>query len=575
LAAVLRHRHLAGKSLIRDGFIASTGSARRLHWHQRGRRNTVLRITVHEDDACWRLQLEGTLTTTTVAAAAETWTSAPVRDRRVVVDLTGVTTVDREGWALLKAMHLAGARFEASGVETKALLGEMRRECAAARSRAVKAAGVTALAIVLSAATVCAQDAAAPLRLTLRDAVSVALQQNPQVAIANLGLLRSEEDRRIARADLLPSVSVSASERVQRSNTQTFFGSSVPGFPGHVGPFSIVDAGPQLSAPVFDLSLWHRWQAARHDARAAAAEVSTAREQNAELVVSQYLGGLRAAAGVDAARARLDLAQALLDLATDLQNTGVGTSIDTLRANVEYQNERQRYTEAVTAKKIALYGLARLLNVAPDRTIELADTASFFETPEVSAPQTLVAAYRDRPELKAIAARLDAAASARRAARDAHLPTVSVGGRWSLEGLSADTAIPVYAYQASIDVPLFTGGRIEAQSARAAIDLRQLEQRQIDTRNQVALEVNSAIAELEAGRTEVEAARLGVSLADESVRQAQDRFRAGVANNIEVITAQNDLARANDNEITALYRYNQSRADLARATGRMEATYSH
>ena len=56
--------------------------------------------------------------------------------------------------------------------------------------------------------------------------------------------------------------------------------------------------------------------------------------------------------------------------------------------------------------------------------------------------------------------------------------------------------------------------------------------------------------------------------------QAQDRFRAGVANNIEVITAQDDLARANDNQITALYRYNQSRADLARATGQMETLYT-
>jgi outer membrane protein TolC len=56
--------------------------------------------------------------------------------------------------------------------------------------------------------------------------------------------------------------------------------------------------------------------------------------------------------------------------------------------------------------------------------------------------------------------------------------------------------------------------------------------------------------------------------------QAQDRFRAGVANNIEVITGQDELARANDNQIAALYSYNQARADLARATGQMEALYS-
>jgi outer membrane protein TolC len=58
------------------------------------------------------------------------------------------------------------------------------------------------------------------------------------------------------------------------------------------------------------------------------------------------------------------------------------------------------------------------------------------------------------------------------------------------------------------------------------------------------------------------------------VEQARDRFQAGVANNIEVITAQDELARANDNQIGALYRYNQARADLAHSAGRMEALYA-
>ena len=66
----------------------------------------------------------------------------------------------------------------------------------------------------------------------------------------------------------------------------------------------------------------------------------------------------------------------------------------------------------------------------------------------------------------------------------------------------------------------------------------------------------------------------GVKLAQEEVNQARDRFAAGVANNIEVVTAQDALERANDNQISALYSYNQSRADLARATGHIEELYA-
>jgi len=486
--------------------------------------------------------------------------------------VTGVTSVDGEGWALLRALYRAGARFIAKGVEMNALVREINGKHSCTRSwRKVRTLALLALLTVPPAAQ--AQDAQ-PLRLSLRDAVKMALQQNPQVAIANLNLAKSEQERNLARADLLPNVSFNVSDRVARANPESSFGLTIPGFPRAIGPFWAVDAGPSVSAPVFDLSLWHRWDAARYGVRAADADVISARERNAELVVSQYLGGLRAAADVEAARSRMDLAKALLDLATDLQKTGAGTGIDTLRANVEYQNERQRFAEAQSTSKVALYGLGRLLNIDPQRSIELADTASFFETPEFTSDGSLSRAYDARPELKSVAAQIQAATLERRAARDEHLPKVSVGGRWSLQGLTVDSSIPVYAFQANIDVPIFTGGRIEAQSAIADLEVKRLGQVQTDVRNQVALEVHSALAQLESARVEVEASRLGVSLATESVRQAQDRFRAGVANNIEVITAQNELARANDNQINALYRYNQSRADLARATGQMEALYT-
>jgi len=74
-------------------------------------------------------------------------------------------------------------------------------------------------------------------------------------------------------------------------------------------------------------------------------------------------------------------------------------------------------------------------------------------------------------------------------------------------------------------------------------------------------------------RIDVQVANLAVSLSKDEVDQARERFQAGVANNIEVTTAQGALARANDNQIAALYRYNQARADLAHALGRIEKLY--
>jgi outer membrane protein TolC len=283
---------------------------------------------------------------------------------------------------------------------------------------------------------------------------------------------------------------------------------------------------------------------------------------------------LRAAADVQAAHSRADLAKALFDQASDLQKNGAGTGIDTLRANVQYQDERQRVIDAETQLKTSLFGLARLLNLDPHQSVELADESEFFHTPDYPADETMERAFMERGEMKALASQIRAAELQRQEAQDQRLPRLSLNASWTLQGLTPTSMIPAYDYAANLEVPLFTSGRIRAQTAFAGIELKKLAQQQTDLRNRIALEVKTAVAQLESARSEVEVANHGVDLAREEVVQARDRFQAGVANNIEVITAQDALSRANDNQITALYRYNQARADLARATGQMETLYA-
>jgi outer membrane protein TolC len=134
--------------------------------------------------------------------------------------------------------------------------------------------------------------------------------------------------------------------------------------------------------------------------------------------------------------------------------------------------------------------------------------------------------------------------------------------------------IPTYSYSGVLSVPLFTGGRIKAETVKADLELRKLAAQKADLRNLIALDVKTGLLNLESARSEVLVANLGVQLAKEEVDQARDRFKAGVANNIEVIQAQDALSRANDNQIEALYRFNQARADYARSIGQMEKVYA-
>jgi outer membrane protein TolC len=426
----------------------------------------------------------------------------------------------------------------------------------------------------LGAAATCLAQDAAPLRLTLQDAVRLALRENPQVLLANLRVAQSQQEQSLARSSLLPQANVNISELVHRVNLESAIGFRFPNFPQHVGPYEVFQAGTGFSAPLFDLTLWRRYRESFFAVEASRAQENTMREENVLLVVSQYLGSQRSAADLEAAQSRVDLARALYEQAADLQRNGVGTGIDTLRANVELQNERQRLIVARTGLETSLYGLVRLLNLRPQQRVELADSMTFTETPEPEPADALARAFAARPELRDIENRQRRAELELRAAGEDRLPKFSVAGSWFEQGLGVTSAIPVYQYQFGVDFPLFAGGRIQAQRATADLELRQIRQQEQDIRNRIALEVKTSLAQLESARSEVDTANLGVQLANQEVEQARDRFNAGVTNNIEVITAQDALARANDNQIEALYRYNQARAGLARATGRMEILYA-
>jgi outer membrane protein len=541
----------------------------------------VLKITIDKEAGKTTLVLEGKLAGPWVGELEQCWHAETTGETQpaIRVHLQAVSFIDAAGKGLLAQMHRQGAELVATGCMTRAIVAEITsQKPASACEQNHGGAGKKTLAVLLCVATLVSSaslraQVKAPVRLTLREAASLALRQNPQVQIAILNQAQSGQDKNIALSALLPQASLEISDRVLRENLEANLGRRIPGFPQHAGPFQVFQAGPQFGMPLLDLTLWRRWQSSRENVRASDAQRQSAREQVVLLVVSQYLGCLRAVADVRAAQSRVELAQALYDQAADLQKSGVGTGIDTLRANVELQNEKQRLIVAETARKTAVYGLVRLLNLDPQQTIDLGDELSFFETPGFGVEQSLERAYAARPEMRELSARERATYYDKRAASESRLPAARSDGAWAYQGLSAPSSIPTYQYQVSMRMPLFTGGRIRAEITRADLELKKFAQQRDDLRNQIALEVKTAVANLDSARNEVDVANLGMKLAQEEVSQARDRFEAGVANNIEVISAQDALARANDNQIAALYRYNQARADLAHSIGQMESLY--
>jgi outer membrane protein len=564
---------------------------------------SMLRITSDRKKGKVVLILEGRLTGPWVGTLEQCWRElrAASPNEKFSLDLCGVSFIDPAGKTLLTEIHRQGGQLVAEGCLNQAIIREISDTSSRKGDTGKGENGndkggpkgspivfyivILSLLLTLSPRYTQAQGrkSQSPLpanppsevmRLTLDQAVNLALKQNTTAQIAVLTAAQATQDRNTARAALLPQSNLDLSESVQRINLEAFLGHQIPGFPEHGGPFQVFQVGPDFGMPIFDLTLFRRYQAARDTASASRADSLSTREQVILLVVSQYIGVLRNVADVQASQSRVDLAKALYDQAADLQKEGVGTGIDTLRANVELQNENQRLIEAIANRETSLFGLSRLLNLDPRQTLELADSLAFFETPQPDAETSIEEGLSTRQEWRSLQDQIRAAEHQKKAISESRLPSMKFQGNWAYTGASSTTGIPTYNYAVQATMPLFTSGRIHAEIVRADLDIQKLQQQQADLRNQIALDVKTALINLDSARNEVSVANLGVQLSNEEVDQARDRFKAGVANNIEVIQAQDSLSRANDNQIAALYRFNQARADLARAVGQMEKIYA-
>src|SRR5256885_2077212 len=519
---------------------------------------TMLRITTEKRRGKVFLSVEGKLAGPWVAALEQCWRELHASSLREKfhVNLCGVSFIDAAGKVLLKEIHRQGGQLVAEGCLNQAIVNEIVASEKKGENVSTKELSkgshiifyTAFFSLMFGSMVAHAQSTNKPtslpgnaptqgLRLTLDQAVGLALKQNTTAQIAILQAAQSEQDKYISRAELLPQASAKISDEAQKVNLLAQFGGRTPfpGFPKTLGPYQVFSAGPSFGAPVFDLTLWRRYQAAQNTSNSSKASSLSTREQVILLVVSQYIGTLRAVANVEASQSRVNLAQALYDQAADLQKEGVGTGIDTLRANVELQNEKQALIQAENDRDSSLYILSRLLNLDPRQKVELADSLSFFDTPQPEMDSSIDAALATRAEWKSIDQQVKAAQRQKQASQAERLPSLRFDGDWAYQGLSSRSGIPVYTYQLGVNMPLFTGGRIHSEIVKADLQLRTLGEQRADLRNSIALDVKTALLNLESARNEVQVANLGVQLAKEEVDQARDRFKAGVANNIEVI----------------------------------------
>ena len=408
--------------------------------------------------------------------------------------------------------------------------------------------------------------------LTLDEAMTRGLQHNLGGILQESAVQNTNGERLEQLQQLLPTLTAASTVTVEQVNLAAF-GLKFPGVRSVVGPFQVIDFRAYLTQNVVNVAALQNYIASKHNFAAAKLTADDARNLIVLTVGNAYLLCLADQARIDSVNAELKTSKLSFDQAAAAHEAGTSPRLDVLRAQVDYQNEQQNLISSTNQLAKDKLALARAIGLPLDQPFSLTDTAPYKALDNLDPDLAFAQAISSRKDLQAAAEQVRAAQSAKKAAIADKYPVVSVFGDYGDLGTTPGHSHGTFTATGQVSAPVLqiVKNRGEEQVANAV--LAQSQARMSDQAQQVNADIRSSILDVQSAAKLVEATRSSVELAVEALSEAQQRFHAGVSDNLPVSQAQTQFEQANDQYISALYQHNVAKLSLARALGVAETSY--
>jgi len=410
-----------------------------------------------------------------------------------------------------------------------------------------------------------------PQKLTLNDAIQMALKKNVNVQVSATEISEAEGARTRNLAALLPHASGDVLANLLKNNL-SIEGLSFPGIPKTVGPYAYYDFRVFGSQSIVDRQAYHNWKASIQEEDAAKLSYQDTRDLIVREAAGLYLQSEAAEAEVEAAQSRVQTSQTLETLAKDQHDQGLATAIDVVRAQVQLARDQQSLLVAQDNYQTSLLALARFLGLSPGTPLELAEKLQFrhIDTPDVD--QALPTALAVRDDYRALFSEQQSLVEQQKASHARYLPTFGINGNYGAAGRNFGTMPSSGGIEGIVSVTIFDRDRTgEKQQLESRVE--RLKAQIADLARAIEQDLRKAVLDLRSAEQQVTVTQANLDLAQRELTLAEDRFRNGVTDNIEVITAQDALTSAQDDHIAAVAEHEDASAALARALGATEKNY--
>ena len=425
------------------------------------------------------------------------------------------------------------------------------------------------------------QPTAAPLSLSLDDAISLGMARNVRLQYDRANVREVHGDTRGVLAALEPDLRITGQSNAEEINLAAmgFKARNLAAFGINPATFSTIvkvqTTSAQISASqvLFNLPDYELLRGSKSEV-----EVINLNELASEgdLILSvgtAYLKVISDESNLANAQAQERYAQASFSDADQKFKAGVSVRLDSLRAQVDYQQRQQATIAAASSLAKDLVQLNRILGLPAGQAVNLTDNAPFAELAAMPLEAAKLTAYKHRKDYLSLLAQVDVANRELKAVRYQRLPTIAFNGYYGVLGQTTGLYHGVFSAEGSLKFPIFreAGQRGEEESVDA--QLLALHQRLADARVAIDGQIRSSMLDVQSYAELVKVAQSNVDLAQQELSDEHDRFSAGIDTNLPLVDAQATVTGAQAQLVQALYQYNVAKLYLARNTGIVESRY--
>ncbi len=408
--------------------------------------------------------------------------------------------------------------------------------------------------------------------LTLQEANELAVKNNTLTLQAIENFKSSQADKTRAASIFYPSLSLTASQKRQTQNLASLGFSGFGGnFKSYIGPFNTFEMQLEMEQGIFSILAAKRLKAAKANVENSNLKMAEAQQQVVNNTALAYLEVLQNQHSLGAVKVSLGLAQSLLKLAQDQRDAGIATGVDVARAEAQLAAMQVEMAQAQMKLQSSRLKFQKTIGMPLNQDFTLGDDLHDTDEPLLSLNDAVLQAKKNRIELQIASGQMKTYNYLVQSANAEHLPAVALTAKYGLSGITPhENSLSVYSYGIKLQNPLFDGGKMKADAENARALLNKAEISLHDLESQIEMDVTLALQNISATKEEVHAAQKSLQLAEKELQMAQDRFASGVADNMDVVRAQAELANARQTLVQALTDYNKARISYYFFVGNIE-----